>query len=192
MDYFSFFLGNLLVNNLVLVQFLGLCPFMGTSKKFESAIGLGYATIFVVTCASVLSWIINFYILIPLGLVCLRIMTYMFIISSSVQITEIVIKKVSPILYRILGVYLPLITSNCSVLAIPLLHAKMNFNFLESILYGFSSSVGFFVVLIIFSSIRERLLSSDIPLPFKGNPISLITASLLSVAFMGFNGLIKT
>ncbi|XBC38432.1 MAG: electron transport complex subunit RsxA [Buchnera aphidicola (Floraphis choui)] len=189
--YFSFFLGNLLVNNLVLVQFLGLCPFMGTSKKFGSAVGLGCATVFVITCVSILSWLVNYYILVPLNLVCLRIMTYMLIISVSVQIVEIIIKKVSPILYRLLGIYLPLITSNCSVLAIPLSSIRFNFNFLESFLYGFSSSIGFFLVLVIFSSIRERLFLSDVPAPFRGSPIALITASLMSVSFMGFNGLVK-
>ncbi|XBC41509.1 MAG: electron transport complex subunit RsxA [Buchnera aphidicola (Nurudea yanoniella)] len=190
-NYFLFFLSNLLVNNLVLIQFLGLCPFIGTSKKCNSAYGLGYATIFVITFSSVLSWIINFYILIPLDLTCLRIMTYMFIISFSVQISEIVIKKSSPILYKLLGIYLPLITSNCSVLAVPLLSIKMNFNFLESFLYGLSSSIGFFLVLTIFSNIRERLSSADVPLPFQGNPIALITASLLSISFMGFSGFVK-
>ncbi|QCI23144.1 electron transport complex subunit RsxA [Buchnera aphidicola] len=191
MNYFSLFLSNILVNNLVLINFLGLCPFMGTSKKFSTAIGLGSATVFVITIISILSWLVNYYILIPLNLICLRIMTYMLIISVSVQIIEIVIRTFSPILYRLLGIYLPLITSNCSVLAIPLLCLNLNFNFLESVVYGFSSSIGFFLVLVVFSSIRERLLLSDIPFPFKGNPIALITASFMSVAFMGFNGLVR-
>ncbi|XBC44469.1 MAG: electron transport complex subunit RsxA [Buchnera aphidicola (Schlechtendalia peitan)] len=191
MSYFSFFLNNILISNLVLVQFLGLCPFMGTSKKFSSAIGLGCATILVITCASIFSYLINCYVLILLHLECLRIMTYMLLIAVNVQIIEIVLKKFSPVLYRVLGIYLSLITSNCSVLALPLLSLHFNFNFFKSILYGFSSSIGFFLVLVIFSSIRERLFISNIPIPFRGSPIALITASLMSVAFMGFSGLVN-
>ncbi|XBC43414.1 MAG: electron transport complex subunit RsxA [Buchnera aphidicola (Meitanaphis flavogallis)] len=190
-SYVLFFLNNMLVNNLVLVQFLGLCPFMGTSKTVNAAIGLGCATIGVITCISIISWIINYVVLVPLDLLCLRIMTYMLVISVSVQIVETIIKKVSPVLYRSLGIYLPLITSNCSVLAIPLSNIRLNFNFLQSFLYGLSASIGFLLVLTMFSKIRERLFLSDVPYPFKGNPIALITASLMSVSFMGFNGLLN-
>ncbi|ANF16920.1 electron transporter RsxA [Buchnera aphidicola (Schlechtendalia chinensis)] len=192
MNYFSFFLSNILVNNLVLTQFLGLCPFMGTSKKFVSAMGLGCATVFVITCTSIIIYLINSHVLVLLNLECLRIMTYMLIISVSVQIVEIIMRKVSPVLYRLLGIYLSLITSNCSVLAIPLLSLHLNFSFFESFLYGLSSSIGFLLILVIFSSIRERLSLSDVPILFRGNPIALITASLMSVAFMGFSGLVKT
>lgn len=191
MYFFLLFMSNILINNFVLVRFLGLCPFIGISKTINSAIGMGLATTSVIVFVSAVSWLINYYILVPFCLEHLCIMTYMLVISISVQIVEIIIKSISPILYRLLGIYLPLITTNCSVLAIPLMNAKLHFNFIESVLYGLSSSLGFFLVLVIFSSIRERISESDIPTPFRGFPIVLITASLMAIAFMGFNGLIK-
>lgn len=191
MYYFLLFMSNILINNFVLVRFLGLCPFMGISKTINSAVGMGVSTTCVIVFVSLISWIINCYILIPFQLEHLRIMIYMLVISISVQIIEILIKKFSPVLYKLLGIYLPLITTNCSVLAIPLLNTRLNFGFIESFVYGLSSALGFFLVLVIFSSIRERISESDIPIYFRGYPIVLITASLLSVSFMGFNGLIK-
>ncbi|WP_148140864.1 electron transport complex subunit RsxA [Buchnera aphidicola] len=191
MHFFLLFVSNILINNFILVRFLGLCPFMGISRTIDSAIGMGLATTCVIVFVSIISWLINFYILIPFHLIHLCTMTYMLIIAVSVQIFEIIVKKVSSTLYRLLGIYLPLITTNCSVLAIPLMNTKLNSNFIESVLYGFSSSLGFFLVLVIFSSIRERISESDVPMYFRGYPIALITASLLAIAFMGFDGLIK-
>ncbi|QCI15804.1 electron transport complex subunit RsxA [Buchnera aphidicola] len=186
-----FFISNILIENFILVKFLGLCPFLGSSSKVETAIGISFATTFVVFISSLLLWLINFFILLPLDLVYLRIIAYMLIISVSVQFLEIVLRSTSPILYRLLGIYLPLITTNCTVLAIPLFSLYFHHTFLESILFAVSASLGFTLVMILFSCIRERILLSDIPLPFQGAPIVLVTISLMSVIFMGFKGLIK-
>jgi len=189
--YIIFFISNILIENFILVKFLGLCPFLGASNKAETAFGMSLATTFVVLMSSVLLWCINHFILLPLDLVYLRIIAYMLIISVSVQFLEIVLRNTSPILYRLLGIFLPLITTNCAVLAIPLFSLYLNHTFIESICYGISASLGFTLVMIIFSCIRERILLSDIPLPFQGAPIVLITVSLISITFMGFKGLIK-
>lgn len=186
-----FFISNILIENFILVKFLGLCPFLGASSKIETAFGISLATTFVVFISSVLLWCVNVFILLPLNLVYLRIITYMLIISVSVQFVEIVLRNTSPILYRLLGIFLPLITTNCAVLAIPLFILYSNYTFIESILYGISASLGFTLVMIIFSCIRQRIALSDIPLPFQGAPIILITVSLMSITFMGFKGLIK-
>lgn len=190
-DYILLFIGTVLVNNFVLVKFLGLCPFMGVSKKLESAIGMGMATTFVMTLASICSWIINAFILVPLDLVYLRTMTFILVIAVVVQFTEMMVRKTSPALYRLLGIFLPLITTNCAVLGVALLSINMNQNFMQSALYGFSAALGFSLVMVLFAAIRERLLVANVPLPFKGNAIALITAGLMSLAFMGFSGLVK-
>lgn len=190
-NYFLFFISNILVDNFILVKILGLCPFLGASSKIETAIGMSFATAFVVSFSSMLLWLINFFILLPYDLVYLRIIFYMLIISFSVQFLEIVLRNTSPILYRLFGIFLPLITTNCAVLAIPLFNLYSNYTFIESIFYGVSASLGFSFVMIVFSSIRERIEFSDVPLPFKGAPITLITISLMCVTFMGFKGLIK-
>ncbi|QCI22573.1 electron transport complex subunit RsxA [Buchnera aphidicola] len=189
--YILFFVSNILIENFILVKFLGLCPFLGASSKIETACGMSFATTFVVLISSVLLWCVNFFVLLPLDLVYLRIIAYMLIISCSVQFLEIVLRNTSPILYRVLGIFLPLITTNCAVLAIPLFSLYLNHTFLECIFYGISASLGFTLVMIIFSCIRERIISSDIPLPFQGAPIILITVGLISITFMGFKGLIK-
>ncbi|CUR53641.1 Electron transport complex subunit RsxA [Serratia symbiotica] len=192
MNEYLFVLFNaIFVNNFVLVKFLGLCPFIGVSNKIENAVGMGIATTFVMTISSVISWIINTYILIPLELTYLQILSFILIISVVVQFTEMVVHKISPILYRILGIFLPLITTNCAVLGVVLLNIQLNYNFLYSIIYGFSSALGFSLVIVLFSGIRERLISADIPKPFRGSSIILITAGLMSLSFMGFNGLVK-
>ncbi|NDJ57378.1 electron transport complex subunit RsxA [Enterobacteriaceae bacterium 4M9] len=190
-DYLLLFIGTVLVNNFVLVKFLGLCPFMGVSKKLETAIGMGLATTFVMTLATVFSWLIDHLILVPLELVYLRTMSFILVIAVVVQFTEMVVRKTSPALYRLLGIFLPLITTNCAVLGVALLSINLNHSFLQSALYGFSAAVGFSLVMVLFASIRERLAVADVPAPFKGNAIALITAGLMSLAFMGFSGLVK-
>lgn len=190
-DYLFLFIGTVLVNNFVLVKFLGLCPFMGVSKKLETAIGMGLATTFVLTLATVFSWLIDHLILVPLDLVYLRTMSFILVIAVVVQFTEMVVRKTSPALYRLLGIFLPLITTNCAVLGVALLSINLNHAFLQAALYGFSAAVGFSLVMVLFASIRERLAVADVPAPFKGNAIALITAGLMSLAFMGFSGLVK-
>ncbi|EPT7079851.1 electron transport complex subunit RsxA [Cronobacter sakazakii] len=190
-NYLLLFVGTVLVNNFVLVKFLGLCPFMGVSKKLESAIGMGMATTFVMTLATIFSWIIDHLILVPLELVYLRTMAFILVIAVVVQFTEMVVRKTSPALYRLLGIYLPLITTNCAVLGVALLSINLNHTFMQSALYGFSAAVGFSLVMVLFAAIRERLVVADVPLPFRGNAIALVTAGLMSLAFMGFSGLVK-
>lgn len=190
-DYLLLFVGTVLVNNFVLVKFLGLCPFMGVSKKLETAIGMGLATTFVITLASICAWLVNHLILMPLDLAYLRTLAYILVIAVTVQFTEMVVRKTSPDLYRLLGIFLPLITTNCAVLAVPLLSVSMNHSFLQAAVYGFSASVGFSLVMVLFAALRERLVSASVPAPFKGSSIALITAGLMSLSFMGFNGLVK-
>ncbi|BAE74730.1 Electron transport complex protein RnfA [Sodalis glossinidius str. 'morsitans'] len=189
--YLMLFIGTVLVNNFVLVKFLGLCPFMGVSKKVETALGMGMATTFVMTLASICAWLINDFILLPLNIPYLRTLAFIFIIAVVVQFTELVVRKTSPALYRLLGIFLPLITTNCAVLGVALLNVNENHNFLQSALYGFSAAVGFSLVMVLFAAIRERLAVADVPAPFKGSSIALITAGLMSLAFMGFTGLVK-
>ncbi|CAM3592934.1 MULTISPECIES: electron transport complex subunit RsxA [Rahnella] len=190
-SYLLLFVGTVLVNNFVLVKFLGLCPFMGVSKKLESAIGMGLATTFVITLSNICSWIVNTFILMPLGLVYLRTMAFILVIAVVVQFTEMVVRKTSPSLYRLLGIFLPLITTNCAVLGVALLNINQQFNFMQSALYGFAASLGFSLVMVLFAAIRERLVVADVPAPFKGSSIALVTAGLMSLAFMGFTGLVK-
>ncbi|MCW1877816.1 electron transport complex subunit RsxA [Erwinia sp. INIA-01] len=188
-EYFLLFIGTVLVNNFVLVKFLGLCPFMGASKKIGMAIGMGMATTFVLTLVAVLSWIANHLILVPLEMTYLRVLIYITASAVVVQFTEMVIRKTSPALYRLLGIFLPLITTNCAVLAVPLLSTNHQHGFLHAAFYGFSAAIGFSFVMILFAAMRERLELAHTPEPFKGAPISLITAGLMSLAFMGFIGL---
>ncbi len=190
-DYLLLLVGTVLVNNFVLVKFLGLCPFMGVSSKVETAIGMSFATTFVMTLASLLSYIVEGYILAPLGLEYLTTMTFILVIAVVVQFTEMVVHKTSANLYRSLGIFLPLITTNCAVLGVALLNMYEQHNFLESIIYGFSAALGFSLVLIMFSAMREKLANADVPKPFKGSAIAMITAGLMSLAFMGFTGLVK-
>ncbi len=184
-------IGTVLVNNFVLVQFLGLCPFMGVSGKLETAIGMSMATTFVLTIASMSSYLVEAYILTPLGIEYLRTLSFILVIAVVVQFTEMVVHKTSPTLYRLLGIFLPLITTNCAVLGVALLNITEQHNFIESIIYGFGAAFGFSLDLILFSAMRERLAAADVPDPFKGASIAMITAGLMSLAFMGFTGLIK-
>lgn len=182
-------LGAALVNNFVLVQFLGLCPFMGVSRQLSSAIGMGAATTFVLTLASSLSFLIDHWLLQPFELEFLRTISFILIIATVVQFTEVVIRKRSPLLHQMLGIYLPLITTNCAVLGMALLSSRQFDTLLEAIVYGISAAAGFVFVLIIFASLRVRLESADVPQSVSGVPIALITAGIMSLAFMGFAGL---
>ena len=184
-------ISTVLVNNFVLVQFLGLCPFMGVSGKLETAMGMSMATTFVLTIASMSSYLVETYILTPLGIEYLRTLSFILVIAVVVQFTEMVVHKTSPTLYRLLGIFLPLITTNCAVLGVALLNITEQHNLVESIVYGFGAAVGFSLALVLFSAMRERLAAADVPLPFKGASIAMITAGLMSLAFMGFSGLIK-
>ncbi|MCS5590186.1 MAG: electron transport complex subunit RsxA [Candidatus Thioglobus sp.] len=189
-EYFLILISTILVNNFVLVKFLGLCPFMGVSKKMDNAIGMGFATTFVLTLASITSYLINTYLLIPFELEYLRTIAFIVTIAAVVGFTELVVNKTSPVLHQSLGVFLPLITTNCAVLGVALLNVGASNTFLQSAVYGFGAAVGFSFVLILFSGIRERIESANVPKIFQGVPIALITAGLMSMAFMGFIGLV--
>jgi electron transport complex protein RnfA len=189
-DYSLLLLGAILVNNFVLVQFLGLCPFMGVSNKLETAMGMSAATTFVLTLASISSYLVYAYLLEPLGLEYLRTIAFILVIAVVVQFTEMLVRKTSPLLYKVLGVYLPLITTNCAVLGVALLNINKQHSFMESALYGFGAALGFSLVLVLFSAMRERMAIADVPEPFKGTAIGMITAGLMSLAFMGFAGLV--
>jgi len=184
-------LGTVLVNNIVLSQFLGLCPFMGVSRKYETAIGMGLATTFVLTLSSVCSYLVNHYLLEPYGIEFLRTISFIVVIAVVVQFTEMAVKKTSPLLHQVLGIYLPLITTNCAVLGVALLNTQKDHGFFESAVYGFGSAMGFTLVLVLFSAMRERIAVADVPNAFRGNAIAMVTAGLMSLAFMGFTGLIK-
>ncbi|MDP2823872.1 MAG: electron transport complex subunit RsxA [Sulfuritalea sp.] len=190
-SYLFIVLGAVLVNNVVFVRILGLCPFMGVSKKLETALGMGAATTFVLTMACGASYVIDRWLLIPNQLEYLRTLSFIVTIAAIVQLTELVIQKTSPLLHQVLGIYLPLITTNCAVLGIPLLNVSLRHNFLESLLFGFGSALGFTLALILFAGIRERLEAADVPIHFRGTAIAMITAGLMSLAFMGFAGLDK-
>ncbi len=190
-EYALILLSTVLVNNFVLVKFLGLCPFMGVSRKLETATGMALATTFVLTLSSISSYLVNQYLLVPLGLGYLRTIAFILVIAAVVQFTEMVVRKTSPLLYSVLGIFLPLITTNCAVLGVALLNVQASHGFVESALYGFGAAVGFSVVLILFSAMRERIAVADVPAVFKGNAIALITAGLMSLAFMGFSGLVN-
>ena len=191
-EYALIIISTVLVNNFVLVKFLGICPFMGVSKKLETAIGMGMATTFVLTLSSICSHLVNEYMLIPLGIEYLRTIAFIMVIAVLVQFTEMVMHKTSPVLYQVLGIFLPLITTNCAVLGVALLNTQEQHSFIESGLYGFGAAVGFSMVLVLFAAVRERITVADVPKPFQGSAIALITAGLMSMAFMGFAGLVAT
>ncbi|MCE2596812.1 electron transport complex subunit RsxA [Motilimonas cestriensis] len=190
-EYLLLLIGTVLVNNFVLVKFLGLCPFMGVSSKISTAVGMSFATTFVLTLTAAVSYLVNQYLLLPLDMIYLRTLSFILVIAVVVQFTEMVVHKTSPSLYRLLGIFLPLITTNCAVLGLALLNVNEGHNFIESLIYGFGAALGFSLVLILFSAMRERLAAADVPLPFKGASIAMITAGLMSLGFMGFTGLVK-
>ncbi|MBE0434540.1 MAG: electron transport complex subunit RsxA [Methylomicrobium sp.] len=188
-DYFMLILGTALVNNVVLVKFLGLCPFMGVSNKLDTALGMGLATTFVLTLAASAGWVLEHGVLIPLDIGFMRVLGFILVIAAVVQFTEMVIHKTSPVLYQVLGIFLPLITTNCAVLGVALLNIQHDSNFLQSVVFGFGSALGFTLVMVIFAGLRERLALMAVPVLFDGTPIAFITAGILSLAFMGFAGL---
>ncbi|XZG71416.1 electron transport complex subunit RsxA [Chitinibacteraceae bacterium HSL-7] len=186
--YLSLLFGAAIVNNVVLTRILGLCPFMGVSKKLDAAVGMALATAFVLTLATGSAWLID-QVLVAFDVGYLRTLSFIIVIAGVVQFTEMVIHKTSPVLYQVLGIYLPLITTNCAVLGVPLINSQTSHGFVESLLFGFASAVGFSLVLILFGAMRERLEGADIPEALKGAPIALITAGIMSLAFMGFAGM---
>jgi len=190
-EYALILVSTVLVNNFVLVKFLGLCPFMGVSRKLETATGMGLATTFVLTLSAVASYLVNEYLLAPLGLEYLRTIAFILVIAVVVQFTELVVHKTSPLLYQVLGIFLPLITTNCAVLGVALLNTQAQHGFIESAVYGFGAAAGFSLVLVLFAAMRERIAVADVPVIFRGPAIALITAGLMSMAFMGFSGLVK-
>lgn len=189
-DYILLLVATILVNNFVLVQFLGLCPFMGVSNKLETAVGMSLATTFVLTLSSVASYIVYAWLLEPLNLTYLKTISFILVIAFMVQFTEMLVRKTSPLLYRVLGIFLPLITTNCAVLGVALLNISRQNSLLESFLYGFGAAVGFSLVLVLFAALRERLAVADVPQPFQGPAIGMITAGIMALAFMGFSGLV--
>ncbi|MCK2125366.1 electron transport complex subunit RsxA [Thauera aromatica] len=188
-EYLLLLLGTALVNNVILVRFLGLCPFLGVSNKIDTALGMGLATTFVLTLTSGATWVVEHALLRPLDMMYLRIMTYILVIAAVVQFTEMAIQKASPVLHHTLGIYLPLITTNCAVLGIALLNMQQDNSFVQSLLYGAGSAIGFTLAILLFAGLRERVALANVPSAFVGAPIGLITAGLLSLAFMGFAGL---
>jgi len=188
-DYLLMLVATALVNNVILIKFLGLCPLMGVSTKMDGALGMGLATTFVLTLAAAASWMLENWLLVPLELEYLRILSFILVIATVVQFTEMLIRKMSPSLYQVLGIYLPLITTNCAVLGVALLNVQEGYRFIESLLFGFGSAVGFTLVLVLFAGLRERLAVLQVPELYRGTPIAFIVAGLLSVAFMGFAGL---
>lgn len=190
--YLLLLLSTALVNNVVLVKFLGLCPFMGVSRNMDSALGMGLATTFVITLACAATWLLEHWLLAPFDLGYLRILTFILVIAATVQFVEMVVKKSAPALYQALGIYLPLITTNCIVLGVALLNIRQeNPSFIKALLTGLGSGLGFALVLVLFAAMRERIAVSDVPRPFRGSAIALVTAGLMSLSFMGFSGLIR-
>jgi electron transport complex protein RnfA len=188
-DLILIIIATVLVNNLVLAKFLGLCPLLGASRKVETAIGMSLATTFVLTLASATSYIVDRYLLVPLEVEYLRLLSFILIIAGTVQFTEIVIRKSSPLLHEVLGIYLPLITTNCAVLGVALLNLQKSESFLQAIAYGIGGGLGFSLVMVLFAGIRERLDLADVPAPFRGAAIALVTAGLMALGFIGFAGL---
>jgi electron transport complex protein RnfA len=188
--YFTIIVGSILVNNIILAQFIGICPFLGVSSKVQTSIGMGMAVIFVMALATTVTWLIYMLVLVPLQIEFMRTIAFILVIAALVQMIELVMKKMSPALYQALGIFLPLITTNCAVLAIAILSVDKKYSLVASVTYAISIAVGFTLALVIFAGIRERLELTDIPKTMKGAPIALITSGLLSLAFMGFAGMV--
>ncbi len=182
-------LGAILANNFIFSQFLGICPFLGVSKKVDTAVGMGIAVTFVMGLASAITWLVNTFILIPFDLGYMQTVAFILVIAALVQFIEMFLQKSMPSLYTALGVYLPLITTNCAVLGVALLNIQNNYNFISSVVYGITGGLGFLLAIVLFASIRERLVFADYPKSFEGFPIALVTAGLMALAFMGFSGL---
>lgn len=190
MEYILLIISAIFVNNVVLAQFLGVCPFLGVSNKVSTAIGMSGAVVFVMVLATMVTYIIHVYVLIPLGITFMQTITFILVIAALVQMVEIILKKISQPLYQSLGIFLPLITTNCAVLGVAILVIKKNYNLLEGVVYGGATAIGFGLALVILAGLREQMELADIPAGMKGVPISLVTAGILALAFMGFAGLV--
>ncbi len=190
LSYFTIIIGAIFVNNVILSQFLGICPFLGVSSRVETSMGMGAAVTFVMAIASVVAWLIQSYILVPLDIVYMQTIVFILVIASLVQMVEIILKKISPPLYQALGIFLPLITTNCAVLGVSILMIQKEFNLLQSLVFAVASALGFWLAMVIFAGLREQLELESVPKSFKGVPIALVTASILAMAFMGFSGLV--
>ena len=190
-SYFAIIIGAILVNNVVLAQFLGICPFLGVSSKVETSMGMGAAVTFVMALAALVAWLIQTYVLVPLDIVYMQTIVFILVIAALVQMVEIILKKVSPSLYQALGIFLPLITTNCAVLGVAILMIQKEFNLLQSVTYSVATAIGFALALVLFAGNRERLEFEDMPRSMQGVPIALVTAGILAMAFMGFSGLVK-
>ncbi|MBR5491504.1 MAG: electron transport complex subunit RsxA [Alistipes sp.] len=190
LSYFAIIIGAIFVNNVVFAQFLGICPFLGVSSKVNTSLGMGAAVTFVMALASIVAWSIQTFILVPLQIEYMQTIVFILVIAALVQMVEIVLKKVSPSLYQALGIFLPLITTNCAVLGVAILMIQKEFNLLQSFAYAVATAIGFAMALVLFAGIRERLELDGVPAAFKGNAIALITAAILAMAFMGFSGLV--
>lgn len=190
LSYFAIIIGAIFVNNVVLAQFLGICPFLGVSSKVETSLGMGAAVTFVMALASVVAWALQTYVLVPLGIEYMQTIVFILVIAALVQMVEIMLKKISPALYQALGIFLPLITTNCAVLGVAILMISKEFNLLQSVVYSIATAVGFALALVLFAGIRERLELENIPRAMQGVPVALVTAGILAMAFMGFSGLV--
>jgi electron transport complex protein RnfA len=190
-DLFTLFFSCVLINNILLIQYLGNCPFLGTSKKMETATGMAMAVVFVLVLAGIITWMVEWYVLAPFDLRYLRTIAFILVIAALVQFVEMFLKKTIPALYTGLGIFLPLITTNCAVLAAALLNVQARHGFIASALYGFGAAVGFSLVMVLFAAMRERIAAADVPAHFRGPAITMITAGLMSLAFMGFAGLVR-
>lgn len=190
MEYITIIVGSIFVNNIVLAQFLGICPFLGVSSKVSTAFGMGGAVMFVMTLATIVTHLLQAYVLIPYGIGFMQTVAFILVIASLVQLVEIVLKKVAPPLYQALGIFLPLITTNCAVLGVAILAIQKDFNIVEAVVFALANAVGFTLAIVLFAGLRERLALSDVPKAMQGVPITLVTAGLLSLAFMGFAGLV--
>ena len=190
-SYFAIIIGAILVNNVVLAQFLGICPFLGVSSKVETSMGMGAAVTFVMALAALVAWLIQTYVLVPLDIVYMQTIVFILVIAALVQMVEIILKKVSPSLYQALGIFLPLITTNCAVLGVAILMIQKEFNLLQSVTYSVATAIGFALARVLFAGIRARLEFEDMPRSMQGVPIALVTAGILAMAFMGFSGLVK-
>ena len=189
-SYFAIIIGAILVNNVVLAQFLGICPFLGVSSKVETSLGMGAAVTFVMSLTAGVAWCIQTYVLVPLGIEYMQTIVFILVIAALVQMVEIILKKVSPSLYQALGIFLPLITTNCAVLGVAILMIQKEFSLLQSVVYSAATAIGFALAMVLFAGIRERLEFEDVPEAMKGTPIALVTAALLAMAFLGFSGLV--
>ena len=190
LSYFAIIIGAIFVNNVVFAQFLGICPFLGVSSKVDTSIGMGAAVTFVMALASIVAWSIQEFILVPFQIEYMQTIVFILVIAAMVQMVEIILKKVSPSLYQALGIFLPLITTNCAVLGVAILMIQKEFNLLQSFVFSVATAVGFAMALVLFAGLRERLELDGVPAALKGNPIALITAAILAMAFMGFSGLV--